>query len=383
MRSKKKTDLRVIEDGFRKNEAKLCFLLEKIEDGITLSDAKGHFYVYNSAMERITGYTKEEANASLDFLELIYPDPIERKRALFGIVELQEGMSREGEVTIVRKDGRPARIIINSYLTNYSGHDIFLSIYRDVTEHKQFEETQRARKFAEAANRAKSEFLANMSHELRTPLNSIIGFAEILHDQTFGPLNDKQKEYINYVLSSGKYLLSLINDILDLGKVESGKMELKPSVFSLKNLLEGSLVLVKERAFRGGIELSLDIADGIDRMNADERKVKEIVYNLLSNAVKFTPRGGRAGIRARKLDSIIEIQVWDTGIGIESKDRGKIFSGFFQLDDKYEGFGLGLMIAKKLVELHGGRIWVESGGKGKGSTFKLTLPANPQPKSQS
>lgn len=229
----------------------------------------------------------------------------------------------------------------------------------------------------EIANRHKSEFLANMSHELRTPLNAIIGFSEVLLDKLFGDLNSKQEEYLDDILSSGRYLLSLINDILDLSKVEAGMLELELGTCDFKQLLEGSLVMVKERALAHGMTLSLEIADDVDTLTGDERKVKQILFNLLSNAVKFTSDGGKVGITARMADAVVQVAVWDTGVGIAADDQQRIFEEFQQvgygLAGKTEGTGLGLTLAKKFAELHGGTIWVES-TLGHGSTFTFTLP---------
>src|SRR5262245_20193205 len=229
----------------------------------------------------------------------------------------------------------------------------------------------------EIANRHKSEFLANMSHELRTPLNAVIGFSEVLLDKMFGDLNAKQEEYLDDILSSGRYLLSLINDILDLSKVEDGRLELELSTFDFRQLLEGSLVMVKERALAHGITLSLEIADDVDTLTGDERKVKQILFNLLSNAVKFTPDGGKVGITATRADALVQVAVWDTGVGIAADDQQRIFEAFQQvgqgLAGKTEGTGLGLPLAKRFVELHGGTIWVES-TLSHGSTFTFTLP---------
>ncbi|OGX01341.1 MAG: hypothetical protein A3I73_02205 [Omnitrophica bacterium RIFCSPLOWO2_02_FULL_45_16] len=236
----------------------------------------------------------------------------------------------------------------------------------------------KAREESIAANKAKSDFLSNMSHELRTPLNAVIGFSEVLYDQKFGSLNETQRDYLNDILESGKHLLSLINDILDLAKIESGKMELALSNFSLRELLEHSFILIKEKALKHNIEFSLDIAEEVGYIRADERKVRQIVFNLLSNAVKFTPDGGKIGIHAKINGFEAEITVWDTGIGISKEDQHKLFGEFVQLEERltrrYNGTGLGLSLAKKFVELHRGRIWVESESKGKGSSFKFTLP---------
>lgn len=236
---------------------------------------------------------------------------------------------------------------------------------------------QQAKETAEAATRHKSEFLANMSHELRTPLNAIIGFSEVLLEKMFGELNEKQEEYLHDILSSGQHLLALINDILDLSKVEAGKMELEPAVFNLRELLEGSLVMIKERALAHGLTLSLDIAKEIDTFVGDERKVKQILFNLLSNAVKFTPDRGKVSVSAIKTDGAVHVVVRDTGIGIAVEDQQQIFEAFQQVGKgtvgKTEGTGLGLALTKKFVELHGGQMWVES-CVGQGSAFTFTLP---------
>ena len=252
---------------------------------------------------------------------------------------------------------------------------------REVTVRQQAElEIRRAKDEAETANRAKSEFLANMSHELRTPLNHIIGFTEMVVDNRFGNLNTRQQKYLNNVLQSGSHLLSLVNDILDLSKVEAGKLELVPGQVNLKQLLQNSLVMVKEKAAKHSIRLSLDV-DGVhESITADERKLKQILYNLLSNAVKFTPDHGSVQCEARIADGNgdIEISVTDTGIGIQPDDLKRIFDPFEQVDGsssrRFEGTGLGLSLTKKFVELHGGRIWAESAGEGKGSRFMFTLP---------
>ena len=254
------------------------------------------------------------------------------------------------------------------------------------------EATRKAQKAAEIANRAKSEFLANMSHELRTPLNHIIGFTELVLDKSFGGLNEIQEEYLGDVHRSSRHLLSLINDILDLSKVESGKLELKPSEIDLKALIESSLVMIKEKALKNSIQLSVDMNGIPQRIRADERGVKQIMYNLLSNAIKFTPTGGSIIVKARKCNlnhgqrtikepdqaSGVHISVTDNGIGIDPDDLARIFNPFEQVEDsasrRFQGTGLGLSLSKNLVELHGGKIWVESDGEGKGSTFHFVIP---------
>jgi GAF domain-containing protein len=245
-----------------------------------------------------------------------------------------------------------------------------------------FREIEDKSRQIEAANRHKSEFLANMSHELRTPLNAIIGFSEVLGERMFGELNEKQAEYTDDILSSGRHLLSLINEILDLSKVEAGRMELELATFDLPLAIDNARTFVRERATKHGINLDVTVDDRLGDFVGDERKIKQVLLNLLSNAVKFTPEGGRIGINARQADGSVEISVSDTGIGISPEDQAKIFEEFRQVGSDYahkvEGTGLGLTLAKKFVELHGGRIWVES-EVGKGSTFSFTLPERSSP----
>jgi signal transduction histidine kinase len=215
-----------------------------------------------------------------------------------------------------------------------------------------------------------------MSHELRTPLNAIIGFSEVLSERMFGEINEKQAEYLADILESGRHLLSLINDILDLSKIEAGRMELELSEFDLPSTIENTLILVRERAQRRGITLGRTIDERIGSIRADERKVKQVLLNLLSNAVKFTPEGGKIDVRTALRDGVAEVSVTDTGIGISPEDQEAVFEEFRQVgtaSKKVEGTGLGLAISKKFIELHGGKIWVTS-QVGAGSTFAFTLP---------
>jgi signal transduction histidine kinase len=237
------------------------------------------------------------------------------------------------------------------------------------------DELQRVYRELETASRHKSDFLATMSHELRTPLNAIIGFSEVLHEQMFGELNERQLAYVDDVLEAGRHLLSLINDVLDLAKIEAGRMELELSQVALPQVLRGAVSMHSERASRGGIELNLTTDPQEIVVMADERRLRQIVFNLLSNAVKFTPTDGRVDVAARLDDGQVEIAVADTGPGIAAADLETIFEEFEQTSDgkQAEGTGLGLPLSRKLVELHGGRLWAES-TPGKGSTFRFTLP---------
>jgi signal transduction histidine kinase len=228
----------------------------------------------------------------------------------------------------------------------------------------------------ETASRHKSEFLANMSHELRTPLNAIIGFSQVLRQKLFGDVNEKQEEYLDDILSSGNHLLDLINDVLDLSKVEAGQVELEVATFSLREALERGIVMVRERALKNGVQLSLEPSPEVNLVEADERRVRQVVFNLLSNAVKFTPAGGSVVVASDRENGEVLVSVTDTGPGIATKDQERIFEEFQQTDvgvEQREGTGLGLALSKRLVELHGGRIWVES-EPGHGSRFIFTLP---------
>src|SRR6266446_2068308 len=228
----------------------------------------------------------------------------------------------------------------------------------------------------EAANRHKSEFLANMSHELRTPLNAVLGFSDILLERMFGAINEKQEEYLRDIRESGAHLLSLINDILDLSKIEAGRMELEVTAFDLPEAVSNALILVRERATRRELTLNVVIDAGVATVRADERKIKQVLLNLLSNAIKFTPEGGRITVHAAPGNGCVEVSVTDTGIGIAPEDQGVIFEEFRQVGSsaaKQEGTGLGLALCRKFIELHGGTIWVSS-EVGKGSAFSFALP---------
>jgi signal transduction histidine kinase len=228
----------------------------------------------------------------------------------------------------------------------------------------------------EAANRHKSEFLSNMSHELRTPLNAIIGFSEVLLERLFGDLNAKQADYLQDILASGQHQLALVNDILDLSKVEAGRMELQLSTFSLRAVIDDGITMLRETAARGGVVLEVECDPRVDTIEADERKVRQVLFNLLSNAVKFTPKGGTVSVRTRARPDAVEISVDDTGVGIAPEDQGRIFEEFAQTKEgkSREGStGLGLTLAKRFVELHGGALNLRS-AVGQGSAFSFVLP---------
>jgi signal transduction histidine kinase len=292
-------------------------------------------------------------------------------RTILAVPLLREGEAT-GSLTIRWQDVQPFSSKQVALLQSFADQAVIA-----IENVRLFKELEAANRGLEAASHHKSEFLANMSHELRTPLNAVIGFSEVLLQRMFGELNDKQDEYLKDIYASGQHLLSLINDILDLSKIEAGRMELTPAPFHLPSVLENAVTLVRERAARHGITLQVDLDPQLGELVGDERKVKQALLNLLSNAVKFTPEGGHIGLKAGRKNGLVEIAVTDTGIGIAPEDQAAIFEEFRQVGSdetrKQEGTGLGLTLAKKFVELHGGKIWVQS-EVGRGSTFTFTLP---------
>jgi len=291
-------------------------------------------------------------------------------RALLGVPLLHEDRL-VGALTVNRKSpGRFAPETI-ALLTTFASQSALA-----IQNARLFREIAEKSRELEAASRHKSEFLANMSHELRTPLNAILGFSEVLQEGMFGEVNEKQSEYLHDILESGRHLLSLINDILDLSKIEAGRMELDVADFDLPNAIENALILVRERAARRGIALGHAVDASLGTVHADERKLKQVLLNLLSNALKFTPEDGRVDVRAEGRGDVAEISVIDTGVGIAPEDQETIFEEFRQVgavEKKVEGTGLGLALARRFIELHGGTMWVKS-EVGKGSVFAFTLP---------
>jgi signal transduction histidine kinase len=264
---------------------------------------------------------------------------------------------------------------------------------QEIEERKRAQlETKNATMAAEAALRTKSEFLANMSHELRTPLNHILGFTELILDKKVGELNELQEEYLNDVHSSSTHLLSLINDILDLSKIEAGRLEYRPTQIPIREILASSLIMIKEKAMKRNITISKELGDIPESIHADDTNLKQILYNLLSNAVKFTPNGGSIHLAAKRLSNAdiqvkndrtsskeyIQISIKDSGIGLKKENLTKIFQPFEQVENsssrQFQGTGLGLSLAKSLVELNGGKIWAESDGEDLGSMFSFSLP---------
>ena len=362
-------------------------LIDSNIDAMMVTDPSGIISDLNKQLEALTGCTRSELIGAP--FKNHFTDPARAEMSIKLV--LRDKVLTDYELTAKTMEGKETVVSFNAttfYDRERKLQGMFASA-RDVTERKRLDqvlqeknvELESARDLAEKTNRAKSDFLANMSHELRTPLNSVIGFSEVLLDKLFGPINDKQQEYVNNILSSGRHLLALINDILDLSKVEAGKMELELNDFPLQELLDASVMMLKERAFKGGITLHLDLAPEADlHIVADQRKLKQILFNLLSNAVKFTPEGGRVNVSAVRDGNFIEITVADSGLGIKDEDIPKLFQSFTQLESvytkKFEGTGLGLALTRQLVELHGGRIWVKS-EFGTGSRFIFTIPLTP------
>jgi two-component system, cell cycle sensor histidine kinase PleC len=363
----------------RLNEAsRMVTVVRDSNDAIIIHNLEGNILAWNHGSEVMFGYSEQEA-LRMKIWQLAPSDKAAEQKDFNRRIFAGEKVV-SFETQRLAKDGRRLDVWLTvTKLTDEAGKIIGIaSTERDITERKKAEEMRVAREVAEAANRAKSEFLANMSHELRTPLNSINGFSEVLFSETFGPLNEKQKKYVNNISISGKHLLLLINQILDLAKVEAGKMKLELSSLPMKSLLNDVCLLMADMIEKKKLIMSVEIAADLPGIEGDELKVKEIVYNLLSNAVKFTAEGGQIGLRAKRLERSIEVSVWDTGAGIAPENMEKIFSGFFRADNPYslvtEGTGLGLPLSKKLVELHGGKLAVRSEGLNKGTEVVFTLP---------
>jgi PAS domain S-box-containing protein len=353
-------------------------LFESSPTAIVTVSLDGKVSSWNPAAESLFGYTPDEAvGRDLDELVAARDD-------LMGEARGYSALTAAGKVpdpTITqrtRKDGSLVDVALVSAPIFVGGDQVgYFAIYSDVSElQARTRELADKSRELEVASKHKSDFLAGMSHELRTPLNAILGFAEVLKEQLFGEVNAKQEEYLDDILSSANHLLSLINDILDLSKVEAGQVELEVATFSLREALERGIVMVRERAAEKEIALALDADGSVELVEGDERRIRQVVFNLLSNAVKFTPEGGRIRLWVERTDGEVRVSVTDTGPGVAAGDQERIFEEFQQTEtgERYgEGTGLGLALTKRLVELHGGRIWVES-EPGRGSTFAFTLP---------
>ncbi|MBS4099521.1 MAG: response regulator [Sulfuricella sp.] len=385
---------------------KLSLAIEQSPESIVITGLNARIEYVNEAFLQVTGYDREEVLGRNPRILHSGKTPAATYRDLWAT--LAQGNVWQGEFVNRRKDGseyvefasispiRQADGRITHYLaikentTEKKRIAAELEAYRHHLEDKVNERTKEldaARQAAESANQTKSDFLASMSHELRTPLNAIIGFSEMLKDGVLGDLSDAQKGYIGEIFASGEHLLALINDILDLSKVEAGKMELELEPQEVAGLVQGSTQIVREKATAHRLRLSVEVQEGLDEIWLDARKAKQILYNLLSNAVKFTPDGGAVQVTARRagreavkeasFENYLEVAVSDNGIGIAETDMRKLFQPFTQIDStlarKYEGTGLGLAMVKRLAALHGGAVAVQS-ELGKGSTFTVWLP---------
>ena len=368
----------------QKSEAQYRELVEYANSIILRMDTEGNVTFFNNFAQKFFGYKQEEIIGKSVLATIVPSTDTSGKNLKLMIEDLMVHSERyiNNENENILRDGKRVWVAwTNRPILDDKGRlKEVLCIGNDITKLKEAEkEVLIAKEAAESASRAKSAFLANMSHELRNPLNAVIGFSESLIEGIAGDLNEKQKEYSGYILESGKHLLSLINDVLDLSKVEAGKMELELSSFDLKELLKKSFIFIKEKAMKHNISLLDNIDNDIGLISADERKIKQVIYNMLSNAMKFTPDGGNVGIEAKKINAAeIRVCVWDTGIGIENKDKTKVFTEFEQIDSeysrKYSGTGLGMPLSKKFIELHNGKMWFESEGQNKGTRFYFTLP---------
>jgi len=369
-RKQVESDQRKLDQRLRDQQFYTRSLIESNIDALMTTDPLGIITDVNKQMEALTGCTRDELIGAP--FKNYFTDP---DRAEAGIkLVLSEKKVTDYELTACARDGKNTVVSYNA--TTFYDRDRKLqgvfAAARDVTERKRFEQS------LQEANRMKSEFLANMSHELRTPLNGIIGFSEFLIDEKPGPLQPKQKEYMGDVLNSARHLLQLINDVLDLAKVEAGKMELHPEIFPVHKAVEEVAAVIKGIAHKKHIAVSIEIGTDLDFVTLDQHKFKQVLYNLLSNAVKFSDDGGKVDVHARRLDAHqFEVLVRDTGIGIKAENLNRLFTEFEQLDSgtarRFEGTGLGLALTKKIVEFQGGHIRVES-EPGKGSVFTVVLP---------
>jgi GAF domain-containing protein len=388
------TDVQPVFDAVAKSAARLCDARDvgivRLDDGLRMVAGTGVFSEmlapdYNAQhipatrgsvtgraiTDRMTIHVHDLAEES----EAEYPHgrALQKRyghRTMLATPLLREGLAI-GAISICRFEVRPFSESQIALLRTFADQAVIA-----IENVRLFKELEVANRELAVASQHKSEFLANMSHELRTPLNAIIGFSEVLSERMFGELNEKQEEYSKDIHASGQHLLSLINDILDLSKIEAGRMELELSDFHLPTALDSALTLVRERAGRRGIALQMNVDERLGQIQADERKLRQVVLNLLSNAIKFTPEGGRIEVFAAPKDAFVEVSVSDTGVGIAAEDQEKVFEEFRQVgtaERKAEGTGLGLTLCRKFVELHGGRIWVKS-QVGAGSTFAFTIP---------
>jgi PAS domain S-box-containing protein len=375
------TERKHMVEELTQSEEKFRMLYESSSDAIVLLDEKG-FFDCNDATIRIFGYSNKE-----EFIK-IHPSQVSPPYQLDGVDSSLAANNKIAEAFRTgtnhfewmhrKNNGEDFYADVLLTALNFKGRQVLQATVRDITERKRMDELHVENMRLEHESKAKSEFLASMSHELRTPLNAILGFSDIMSLGIGGNLNETQKGYVKDIYNAGNHLLLIIDDILDLSKVEAGKLELVAEKFSVHELLEETNTLIKNKAIHHNINIIIDIDPQLKFIDGDKQKIKQVLFNLLSNAVKFSKEdGGTITVAVKKIDNMIRFSVSDTGIGIENKNLNKLFQEFQQLDAgisrKYGGTGLGLVISKKLVELHGGKIAVES-IYGEGSTFTFSIP---------
>ncbi len=380
------THLKVLRDA-KLAEARYGNLLESTPDGIIMANPAGRVVLANSQAEALFGYERGELLGQP--IEVLLPQRFRQghvgHRAQFFEHPRTRSMGAGLELFGLRKDQTEIPVEISLSPIETDQGTLVMSAIRDISDRKRIEKALQEKNVElEAAAESKNRFLANMSHELRTPLNGIIGFAEFLSDGKPGPMNPKQKEYLGDILNSGRHLLQLINDVLDLAKVEANKMDLHPEKFSLEKAIEGICSVAKPMAQKKRIQVRTTVAPELGEVELDSQKFKQVLYNLLSNAIKFTDDEGAVDIQAiADREGYFKLSVRDTGIGIRAEDFPRLFTEFEQLESgagrRYEGTGLGLALTRRIVELQGGTISVES-EVGRGSTFSVVLPrGDPQP----
>ncbi len=364
---------KIMEKQLIERNSELENIIRALPTGVVLIDEQNHEIISaNPLALEMFGMEKEEIAGKICHKFIC---PAEKGKC--PITDLGQEVDHS-ERTLIRADRSEMPILKSVVHINLNGKKCLLESFIDISDLKEAQqESLNAKIAAEASNRSKSEFLANMSHELRTPLNSIIGFSEILLDGTFGELNEKQAKYIGNVYDSGKHLLNLINDILDLSKVEAGRMELHYEEVKVHPVFEEIKSIISPLANKKEITLESTIEEGLVTIDTDRGKFKQILFNLVSNAIKFTPDSGKVSINATTNNDMALITVTDTGIGIPEEDQKKLFNPFQQLDAsttrEYQGTGLGLALVKKFTQLHGGDVWLES-KDGEGSTFGFSIP---------